>query len=43
MKNIHLLPTNKPTKLFKDDFDNFIYSINMDQEQNLQIYAKYIE
>jgi len=34
MKNIHLLPTNKPTKLFKDDFGNFIYSINIDQEQN---------
>ena len=34
MKNIHILPTDKPTTLFKDDFDNFIYSINIDQEQN---------
>lgn len=34
MKNIHILPTDKPTTLFKDDFGNFIYSINMDQEQN---------
>ena len=34
MKNIHLLPTDKSTTLFKDDFGNLIYSINMDQEQN---------
>lgn len=34
MKNIHILPTDKPTTLFKDDFGNFIYSINIDQEQN---------
>jgi len=34
MKNIHILPTDKPTTLFKDDFGNLIYSINMDQEQN---------
>ena len=34
MKNIHILPTDKPTMLFKDDFGNFIYSINIDQEQN---------
>jgi hypothetical protein len=34
MKNIHVLPTDKPTTLFKDDFGNFIYSINIDQEQN---------
>jgi hypothetical protein len=34
MKNIHILPTNKPSKLFKDDFGKLIYSINIDQEQN---------
>jgi hypothetical protein len=34
MKNMHILPTDKPTMLFKDDFGNLIYSINMDQEQN---------
>ena len=34
MKNIHLLPTDKPSRLFKDDFGKLIYSINMDQEQN---------
>jgi hypothetical protein len=34
MKNIHLLPTEKPSRLFKDDFGRLIYSINIDQEQN---------
>ena len=34
MKNIHILPTDKPSRLFKDDFGKLIYSINMDQEQN---------
>ena len=34
MKNMHILPTDKPSMLFKDDFGNLIYSINMDQEQN---------
>jgi len=34
MKNIHLLPTDKPSRLFKDDFGKLIYSINIDQEQN---------
>ena len=34
MKNIHVLLTDKPTTLFKDDFGKLIYSINMDQEQN---------
>jgi hypothetical protein len=34
MKNLHILPTDKPSRLFKDDFGKLIYSINMDQEQN---------
>ena len=34
MSNIHLIPTDKPSRLFKDDFGKLIYSINMDQEQN---------
>ena len=34
MKHVHVLPTDKPSTLFKDDFGNLIYSINMDQEQN---------
>jgi hypothetical protein len=34
MKNIHILPTDKPSRLFKDDFGKLIYSINIDQEQN---------
>ena len=34
MKNIHLLPTDKPSRLFKDDFDKYFISINIDQEQN---------
>ena len=34
MKHVHVLPTDKPSRLFKDDFGNFIYSINIDQEQN---------
>jgi hypothetical protein len=34
MKNIHVLPTDKPSRLFKDDFGKLIYSINIDQEQN---------
>ena len=33
-KNIHLLPTDKPSRLFKDDFGGLFYSINIDQEQN---------
>jgi hypothetical protein len=34
MKNIHILPTNKPSRLFKDDFGKYFVSINIDQEQN---------
>ena len=34
MKNVHIIPTDKPSRLFKDDFGKLIYSINMDQEQN---------
>ena len=34
MKHVHVLPTDKPSTLFKDDFGKLIYSINMDQEQN---------
>ena len=34
MKNIYLIPTNQPSRLFKDDFGRLIYSINIDQEQN---------
>jgi hypothetical protein len=34
MKNVHLLKTDKPSRLFKDDFGRFLYSINIDQEQN---------
>ena len=34
MKNLHLIPTDKPSKLFKDDFGKYFISINIDQEQN---------
>jgi len=34
MKNIHLIPTEKTSRLFKDDFDKYFISINIDQEQN---------
>jgi hypothetical protein len=34
MKNIHILPTDKPSRLFKDDFGKYFVSINIDQEQN---------
>jgi hypothetical protein len=34
MKNIHILPTDKPSRLFKDDFGKYFISINIDQEQN---------
>jgi|LakMenE01Jun11ns_1017448.scaffolds.fasta_scaffold9947679_6 hypothetical protein len=34
MKNIHLIPTDKPSRLFKDDFGKYFISINIDQEQN---------
>jgi hypothetical protein len=34
MKNIHLLPTDKPSRLFKDFFYKYFISINIDQEQN---------
>ena len=34
MRNIHIIPTDKPSRLFKDDFGRLIYSINIDQEQN---------
>ena len=34
MKNLHVLPTDKPSKLFKDDFGKYFISINIDQEQN---------
>jgi hypothetical protein len=34
MKNIHVIPTDKPSRLFKDDFDKYFISINIDQEQN---------
>jgi hypothetical protein len=33
MKNIHILPTDRPSRLFKDDFDKYFISINIDQEQ----------
>ena len=34
MKNLHIISTDKPSRLFKDDFGKLIYSINIDQEQN---------
>jgi len=34
MKNIHLIPTENPSRLFKDDFGKYFISINIDQEQN---------
>ena len=34
MKNIHILPTDKPSRVYKDDFGKLFYSINIDQEQN---------
>ena len=33
-RNLWLLPTNKPSRLFKDDFGKYFISINIDQEQN---------
>jgi hypothetical protein len=33
MKNIHLIPSFKPSRLFKDDFGKYFISINIDQEQ----------
>jgi hypothetical protein len=32
--NIHILPTDKPSRLFKDNFNTLFFSINIDQEQN---------
>ena len=34
MKNLHVLPTDKPSRVFKDDFGKYFISINIDQEQN---------
>ena len=34
MKNVYLIPTDKPSRLFKDDFGKYFISINIDQEQN---------
>ena len=34
MKNLHLIPTDKPSTLFKDAFDKYFISINIDREQN---------
>ena len=34
MKNIHVLPTDRPSRLFKDNFGKYFISINIDQEQN---------
>jgi hypothetical protein len=34
MKNIHLISTDKPSRLFKDAFGKYFISINIDQEQN---------
>lgn len=34
MKNIYVLPTDKESKLFRDDTGVLLYSINIDQEQN---------
>jgi len=34
MKNIHLIPTENPSRLLKDDFGKYFISINIDQEQN---------
>jgi hypothetical protein len=33
MENIHVIPTDKPSRLFKDDFGKYFISINVDQEQ----------
>jgi hypothetical protein len=33
-RNVWLLPTDKPSILFKDDFDKYFISKNIDQEQN---------
>jgi hypothetical protein len=33
MKNIHIIPTDKPSRLFRDSFGKLLYSINIDQEQ----------
>jgi hypothetical protein len=33
-RNLWLLPTDKPSILFKDDFDKYFISKNIDQEQN---------
>ena len=32
-KNIHLIPTDKPSRLLKDDFGKYFISLNIDQEQ----------
>jgi hypothetical protein len=44
MKNVHLLPTDKPSRLFKDNFGKFLLiSINIDQGQdNFKSYHIYI-
>jgi hypothetical protein len=34
MKNIHILPTDETSRLFKDAFSKYFISINIDQEQN---------
>ena len=34
MKNIHILPTNEISKIYKDDFGKLIFSLNIDPEQN---------
>jgi hypothetical protein len=34
MKNIHLISTDEPSRLFKDAFGKYFISINIDQEQN---------
>jgi hypothetical protein len=33
MKNVFVLPTDKPSRLFRDSFGKLLYSINIDQEQ----------
>lgn len=33
MRNIYLIETDKPSRLFKDDFGKYFISINIDQEQ----------
>jgi len=34
MKNVQVIPTDKPSRLFKDNFNTLFFSINIDQEQN---------